>query len=214
MKKNVSHLTLVGFFIVSASFSVYSQPELAPGFKYNGEGSVQIAEKNWDANTNISFAVYDDGKVVTMNQGTRIEYKAGDVLGFTHKASGKKFISASVGKIASAQFVEDLTPDNKKVKVAKAFLADDPLMQKDSVIMGSWLHYILLIKDDGSRTLVSGYKKIAEFVKPDCPELSKKISSKEKGYFLGLMAGSVNEEIEIYHRIASEYEQCKTAPKN
>ena len=196
-------------FILLPQFTAYAQPELAPGFKYNGEGTIRVDEKNWHANTLINFAVYDDGKVVAFDQGSRTEYKAGDVMEFTLKDSGKKFISASLGKIAAAQFVEDLTPDNKKVKVAKAFLADTPLMQKDSVIMGSWLHYILLIKDDGSRQLVSGYKKIAEFVKADCPELSKKISLKEKGYFLGLMAGTPKEELEIYHRIASEYEQCK-----
>ena len=48
-------------------------------------------------------------------------------------------------------------------------------------------------------------KKMSEYLK-DCPDLSKKIADKEKGYKVNMFNGAANDE--IYLRIMNEYNSC------
>jgi hypothetical protein len=205
---NKISFTVSLFCLLLTTSCVFSQ-DLLPGFKFSEEGTVYISATDSIKLTSLDFEIYDDKKVVGWNDARRLEYKANSIMGFSLQKSGKRYISVKGALGGLPFFVEDLTPSNKRLKVVKHFYPDEPLVQKDGAVMGTWLHYVLPVKEDEDRKLISGYKKIAEFVKTDCIELNKKISSKQKGYFLTLMGGTVEEELEIYKRIATEFEQCK-----
>lgn len=200
-----------GFTLIFCSFiltnNIYSQSNAIPNFRFEEDATIHLSN-NYTLNTNVAFAVYDSWKIV-VNNGKPIGYGAYDVIEFYLKKSDKKFLSASASQHSTPEFVEDLTQDHRKLKVVKSFTVDQPFTRKDSIVMGKWSHHFLLMKDDGSRRLISSFTKIAEFVTIDCPELSQKILSNQKGYTVETFKGDLGKELEVYKRIASEFERCK-----
>lgn len=184
----------------------YCQSNAIPDFRFEEDATIQINETN-ALDSYIEFAVYDGGKIIIYN-GRAVGYRAGDVVGFCLKKSKKQFLSASITANSGSQFVEDLTPDRKKIKVVKSFIADLPFIKKDSVVMGKWVYHFLLVKEDGSKRLISNFTKLAEEIKADCPDLSKKIIAKDEGYFLN-PEKNASTEIEVYFTIVNEFANCK-----
>jgi hypothetical protein len=204
MKKQYYFMLILTLF--SATNKIHAQSNAIPGFRFEEDATVQI-RKDYALNSKVEFAVYDNGKIIVHN-GRSVGYRANDVIEFYLKKSDKQFLSASESAHRAAEFVEDLTRDQKKLKIVRTFIADEPLVKKDGVVNGKWLYHFLIINDDGSRRLIPSLMKFADVVKIDCPELSQKILSKQSGYTLD-SSGDSDKELEIYKKISSEFQQCK-----
>lgn len=202
MKKHFHLIIMLSFSVANTSFS---QSNIIPNFRFEEDATIRIRD-GYTLEAAVEFAVYDDGKIV-IRRGKPVGYGADEVIGFSLKKSGKQFVSGSKSKHSRAQFVEDLTSNYTKLKVVKAFIADEPLIRENNSIVGKWVHYFLLINEDDSKQLMSDFTKLAKAVEVSCPALSKKILSKDKGYFLNSEQES-SDDFQTFYRIASEFEQC------
>lgn len=200
-----------GFFLIFC-FSItinniYSQSNAIPNFRFEEDATIHLSN-NYTLNTNVAFSFYDSWKIVVYN-GNPIGYGAYDVIEFYLKKSDKKFLSAKASQHSTPEFVEDLTRDHRKLKVVKSFTVDQPFTRKDSIVMGKWSYHFLLTKGDGSKPRIISFTKIGEFVTIDCPELNEKILSNQEGYTVETFNGDLGKKLEVYMRIASEFERCK-----
>lgn len=146
------------------------------------------------------------GVTLTDASGKSKRYTAKEVAGFKTQTPSKVFYSVkSDGLDKSMMFYEDITPNGgKKLKLVKSFIQDGVIISGDQV-KGKWENQ--LYSPATKKLLGSNFKKVAEQLK-DCPALADKITTKQKGYYFGLMSTPFQQD-EVFKNIVTEYNTCQ-----
>lgn len=178
-------------------------------FEFSSEGVLYLSPTD-SLLGHIEYSELYSKKVsFSENQDKFKKYLAKDVIGFRLNEPSKEYISVkSDGVDRSILFYENTTPQNIDLCLIQYFLAETgPLgiIIEGGKPKGEWTTSVYSKKS--KMILPSGNKKLAEALK-DCPELSKKVAKKEKGYSVGLIAlpGAKNE---LNRRIVEEYNSCE-----
>lgn len=197
MKKSIFILV-----VILLNFSLYAQ-DLINGYEFAEEGTLYLTDKD-SVQGVLAFTYIKNNQVVLVGE-KETKYKPDDIKGFYLKTSKMHFVSGQYG-LGYKAFLQVVVP-GRKAKVVKTFVtAKGVKIEAGKEPEGTW-STSLYLADKSSNFELS--KKIAEAVKPECPELAAKLVKKDSGYFVGML--TVEEEmISAYSKIIQDLDAgCK-----
>ena len=178
--------------------------DLIPGIEFAEEGTVYITDKD-SVQGVLAFTYIKNNQVVLVGQKDT-KYKPDDIKGFYLHKSKLHFVSGQWG-LGLKAFFQVETPQRTKAKVVKVFNVDKSVkIQPGIVPPGTWTISLYLVDKHQN---FEATKKMAEALKTDCPDLSKKLTDKESGYFVGILTLD-DEKLVTFGKIMDELEAgCK-----
>lgn len=181
MKKSIFILV-----VILLNFSLYAQ-DLINGYEFAEEGTIYLTDKD-SVQGVLGFTYIKNNQVVLVGQ-KETKYKPDAIKGFYLKTSNLHFVSGQFG-LGYKAFLQVVVP-GKKAKVVKTFVtAKGVKIEAGKEPEGTWSFSLYLVEKG---TNLESSKKIAEAIKPECPELAAKLVKKDSGYFVGLF--TVEEEM-------------------
>ena len=134
--------------------------------------------------------------------------KTNNIVKFT---IGDSILFVKVKSTTSTKLVQDIGYSDNKIKIYDATFQGNlyiGLDMKDGAptYLEYWIIFPGMKKAISIKDIMLSRKKVAKYV-ADCPDLSKKILNKEKGYKISVIT-PLNVLLETYKKISEEYEQC------
>lgn len=190
--------------VVSVAGLTAHAQNLIPGIEFAEEGTIYITDKD-SVQGVLAFTYLKNNQVVLVGQ-KETKYKSEDVKGFYLRTSKLHFVSGTYS-VGYKAFLQVETPERKKAKVVKTFVADKYAKIEPGIIPpGTWSISLYLVD---KHLNFEATKKMAEALKTDCPELSAKLLKKDSGYFVGIMTLD-DEKLVTFGKIMDELDAgCK-----
>lgn len=180
--------------------------------EYSGAGMVTLLDGS-EVRGVVTYYPSSPGKVFVKKDGEEKseKYKAKDVKEFTLSDLHYYSIIAKGGVDIGSDgaFGRLLNSPDSKIKL---FLCES----QSNIVVGSTppvdQSYYALVPGETAAYTLSGmkftpFKKMANIV-ADCPDLAKKITGKEEGYFCPMMTTD-DYRLKVFLKVAEEYSNCK-----
>jgi hypothetical protein len=191
------------FALLALAFSLsLSAQDLIEGYEFAEIGTIYLTDKDSIEGV-LGFSQFKNNQVVLVGE-EQTKYKTDDIRGFYLKTSDIHFVS---GRYALSKTFMQVAVRGKKASIVKTFVSSsDEKLEPGKVPEGTW-PISLYLTDKGENFEAS--KKIAEAIKPACPELAAKLVQKNSEYFVNLF--TVEEDmIKAYKKIIEELDAgCK-----
>jgi len=204
--KKLLFLVLMG--IVSLTMCAQNS---SPLYELNGKGVIELVD-----GTLIEGDIYYNAsnagrvKITVSGEDEQTKYKVNEVARFT--VGDIEYLNMTPSGVIGngGIFVTLISNKEYDIKIYKYYIQNKDLVY--SYYVDEITYYVQLpneekLIDINDMKLTPFHKKLPKYI-ADCTELCEKISKKEKGYKIGMLT-TLDKKLEIYKKIAEEYNQSK-----
>ena len=193
------------------AFGQSKEEVLEKEISFYGKGTVYL-ENGEELSGKIKHSRTEDGHIRLYTEGEKRpeKYKVDDIVKFT---IGDTILFVKVKSITTTKLVQYIGNSDNKIKLYDVTYQSAIIRGGDlksghlhPTFQEYWVFFPGMKKAISIKDIILSKKKVAAYVK-DCPELSEKITNKERGYKVSAFL-PVYILLETYKRISEEYEEC------